>query len=337
MKNSDDARQLRARLTRAGFQGLAVDAAWPKWWTEEAEASPSARAELRFSLARKLGLEPNSLLEDASEPRFVWKDAKFKNLSAETAQEKAALVSFGIAIGAVLSASCRTPFVLGGTSASNLRRSILSTKTSYVRLIDLLSTCWAVGVPVVHLRVFPFSQKRMAGMAVGTRNAAAILLGKDSEFPPHIAFYLAHEIGHVALGHVPNNSAIVDLEEHDDKPVSGDDEEEVAADRYALELLTGSPEPAVLPESTYNASELARVSLRVSKEVGIEPGTLALCFGYSTNDWATANAAMRNIYSERKPVWREVNRVAVSQLDTDSLPEDFRHYLSTVLGEREDA
>ena len=180
------------------------------------------------------------------------------------------------------SASCRTPFVLGGTSASDLRRSILSTKTSYVRLIDLLSTCWAVGVPVVHLRVFPFSQKRMAGIGDEYRNAAAILLGKDFEFPPHIAFYLAHEIGHVALGHVPNNSAIVDLEEPDDKPVSGDDEEEMAAVRYALGLLTGSPEPAVLPESTsHNASELARVSLRVSKEVGIEPGTLALCFGYS--------------------------------------------------------
>src|SRR5437588_12250307 len=65
---------LRQKLLHLGLTRQAVDAAWPAWWSEEAEASASARVELRFSVARKLGLDPRSLLEDPSQPRFVWHD-----------------------------------------------------------------------------------------------------------------------------------------------------------------------------------------------------------------------------------------------------------------------
>lgn len=337
MTNREDAGQLRSRLVRVGFNGLALDAAWPSWWTQEAESSPSARAELRFSLARKLGLEPSSLLEDDAAPRFVWKEVRFKHLSIETDQEKAALASFGMALAAVLAAAAGPSNSLAGVSASSLRGTVLRTGTPFIRLVDLLSTCWAVGLPVVHLRVFPYAQKKMAAMAVGVRSTAVVLLGKDSDFPPHIAFYLAHELGHIALGHVSDGSAIVDLDDSAEGLNSPQDDEEVAADRYALELLTGSPEPAVLPKlSRYSAKELARVAIEIAEEIQVEPGTLALCFGYSTKDWATANASMQYIYTERKPVWKEVNELALSQLNTEVLPPDYVDYLSAVLGRHRD-
>ena len=62
---------LKRRLQDVGLSGPAINAAWPRWWSEAAEASSSARAELRFSLARKLGLDPSSLLDESAEPRFV--------------------------------------------------------------------------------------------------------------------------------------------------------------------------------------------------------------------------------------------------------------------------
>lgn len=85
---------LRRELRNAGFSKEAIDAAWPKWWNEEAATSPSARAELRFALARNLGISPKSLIDERVE--FVWRDqARFKNLSGQHATEQAALNSFG--------------------------------------------------------------------------------------------------------------------------------------------------------------------------------------------------------------------------------------------------
>lgn len=55
-------RSLRARLRATGLTARVVDAAWPAWWSEEAEDSASAMAELQFTLARKLGMSPSSLL-----------------------------------------------------------------------------------------------------------------------------------------------------------------------------------------------------------------------------------------------------------------------------------
>ena len=72
--------------------------------------------------------------------------------------------------------------------------------------------------------------------------------------------------------------------------------------------------------------------MRASEELGIEPGTLALCFGYSTKNWATANAAMKYIYAAPKPVWQEVNNIARDQLHLENITDDSREFLLTALG-----
>jgi hypothetical protein len=204
----------------------------------------------------------------------------------------------------------------------------------YVRLADLISICWSFAIPVIHLRVFPCAQKRMAAMTVHGTLGSAILLGKDSEYPANIAFYLAHEIAHVALGHLQAGDAIVDLESLELNPEN--DPEEFAADEYALELLTGEARPMVLPRARrYTAQQLANNSNAASNALRIEPGTLALCFGYSTSNWRTANAAMKYIYTAPKPAWKEINRIARMQMHADFITEDSRTYLESVLGSGE--
>jgi Zn-dependent peptidase ImmA (M78 family) len=278
-------------------------------------------------------LDPRSLLDDQEQPRFVWKDeARFKHLAGESEIEQAAITSFGKAIGSVLIAASPGPIAITGATANKLRQAILNDRKPYVRLVDLLSLCWSTGIPVVHLRVFPWPQKRMAAMTVQVKDRCAILLGKDSMYPAQIAFYLAHELGHISLSHLANDRVIVDLEP-DAPKLEESDAEEAAADRFALELLTGDPKPIVLPSGTrYSARELARVALASAEELKVEPGTLALCFGYSTNDWATANASLQRIYSSPKHVWNEINNLAHTQLALERVPDDAVDYLNAVLG-----
>jgi hypothetical protein len=325
--------RFRGRLRALGLSDSAVDAAWPDWWSDDADSSASARLEARFSVARKLGIDARSVVDEDGEPRFIWRDeGRFKHLTVESELEQAAISSFGRSLAALLIKGTHSAeYSLPHTTASALRESILKSQT-YVRLQDVIAIAWAAGIPVAHLRVFPADRKRMAAMAVGAGNSHAILLARDSMYPPHVAFYLCHELGHVALGHVHKDRAIVDMDSQQIS-VETEDEEEAAADRFALELLTGDSELRVLPSGRdYNAPGLARAVLKASHALQTEPGTLALCFGYSTQNWAVTNSSMRFIYSNASPVWESVNSVAVSQLNTDDLPSDARTFLQAVLG-----
>jgi hypothetical protein len=152
-------------------------------------------------------------------------------------------------------------------------------------------------------------------------------------YPAHMAFYLAHEVGHIASGHLSKETAIVDLES-DQLGIGGGDQEESEADRFALELLTGHADARVLPgPGVYNAPGLANAVLRSATALQIEPGTLALCFGYSTGNWPVVNAAMQFIYGQAKPVWAEVNRLAMRELSIEQIPSDARPYVASVLGD----
>lgn len=332
----DSGKRLKTRLRGFGLSDSAISAAWPRWWSDEADASPSAQAELRFSVARRLGLDPRSLLDDRENPRFLWREeARFKHLSGEGDVERAGITSFGRAVGAIVVGATPAPDVnIAGAQAADLRRGILESGRPFVHLLDLLSLAWSFGVPVIHLRVFPWTHKRMAAMSVRLGDRCAVLLGKDSGYPAPIAFYIAHELGHLALAHLAADRLIVDLD--DVNPTAqADDGEESAADEFALELLTGDRRPTVLPLVTgrRSARELARVALGSADALHIEPGTLAQCFGYSTGEWATATRALTHIYARSIPTWTVVNAVARTQLKLDRLPEDASDFLDVVLGQ----
>jgi hypothetical protein len=205
-----DEKTLIRKLREAGFSRGAIRAAWPSWWSEEADASPSGRAELRFALARRLGLEPKPLLGERVE--FVWNDeARFKHLSAEDDVQRAALASFGMSVGRLLLRA--TPGdATRAVGAEDLRDAMLRA-SNFVDLHSLIGTCWALGVPVIHLRVFPLEAKSMHAMVVAMDGRHAILLGRDASYPAPVAFTLAHELGHVMLGHLAGAPALVDLKD----------------------------------------------------------------------------------------------------------------------------
>jgi len=326
-----ESERLKWSLRQFGYTDTAITAAWPDWWSDDAEDSPSAQAELRFSVARKFGLDPRQLLE-SDEPRFVWTDTtRFKRLTTQSQTERAAIAGYGVSIGRILlSAAAAAQQSLEEVAADTLRSAILASQP-FVGLTDLLGVCWALGIPVVHLRIFPLPAKHMSAMCVRVADRSAILLGKDADYPPWSAYYLAHELGHIASGHIgPGTGALVDMGNL--LVTKATDEEEIAADRFALQLLTGQPEPQVFTETrSFTAAELARVVLDTGPKVGIEPGTLALCFGYSTGNWAHATAALKWIYDRPEPVWTKVNALAAASLDWAALGDDAASFLRAVM------
>lgn len=325
----DDAKGLRKCLREAGLSTAAVDAAWPGWWNDDADSSPSARAELRFALARNLGLSAKALVGERVD--FIWRDtARFKHLANCDEADRAALNSFGASVGRTLLRVTEGGPGLLGVAAANLRNMLLDGRR-VVELTGLMTACWSAGIPVAHLRISPLATKSMHAMVVGNGGRQAILLSRDARYPAVTAFTLAHEIGHVALGHVREADIIIDAE--DPARGAGGDEEEHAADQYALELLMGSADPEISTNfDDFNSAELAHVVLRSGPEHGIDPGTLALAIAHRRNVYPIAMAAMRFIYPHPSPVWQMVNRVASRNLRLDVADDDSVEFLSRVLG-----
>lgn len=333
---SDGARTLKNKLRSVGVSDQAVAAAWPAWWSDEAETSASALAELRFSVARKLGLRPRSLF-DEGDPVFIWRDqARFKGLAVRTAQEQAAITSFGISVARLLLVSSPPPrpqITLPGIDPMALRQAVLSAGR-LVSLGPLIGLAWGLGIPVAYLRVFPMPAKRMTAMAIRLEDRYAILIGRSAASESPVAFYVAHELGHIASDHLAQGSALVDLGELARRP--GSDIEEQDADRFAMTVLTGAPDLHLAPDRpAQNAATLANAVVTAGRAQSIDPGILAMCYGREHNSWAIAQAALRLISTNTEPVWAQVNRFAAQQLDLDRLTSDNAAFLKSVLDIRQ--
>jgi len=322
---------LKNNLRDAGLSETAIDAAWPDWWSDELAGDASGEAELRFALSKRLGLAPRSLFGE--EVEFIWNDeARFKHLTAAQEAHRAALTSFGISFGRILLNATPSGPGLSGLPPEALRQAI----TAHDRNVDLqtlVTLCWSLGVPVIHLRVFPLPTKSMHAMIVAHEGRHAILLGRDAHYPAPIAFTLAHEMGHAALGHLDDGPAIIDMEDSGKtEGVEESDKEEREADRFALSLLTGSPEPIIeVDRANFNGPTLAGAALKASLEYGIEPGVLALCLGYQRNAWPIAMSSLKFIYNDKFPVWEYVNKVAMDQIDPSGLSHDAAIWIRTVI------
>lgn len=330
---AEKTQKLKQKLRHFGLSKEVVQAAWPEWWSDEAEFSPSAFNELRFSLSRKLGITPSSLIEE-EEPQFTWYgDAKFKGLKANTQLEKDALISFGTSISRLLLKTIDQPYPLPlGMPPSELRAMFFESGALFIGLPQLLALSWALGIPIIHLRLFPLPSKRMEAMTLQTMSRYVILIGKDAIYPAQIAYYIAHELGHIFKGHLAENMAIIDNEIF---KKGSRDTEELEADEFALALLTGSSNPQISPtRAPKNSAELARAALSAAQEYRIEPGTLVLCYAHATKSWRLAQAALKYVYNNPKPVWREVNQYAFSQLNAKELTADNFSFLCSVMGSR---
>lgn len=316
-------------LRAAGISRAAIEAAWPSWWDESLRDEPSGEAELRFALSRRLGLSAPSLIGERVE--FTWNnEAFFKHLKSKDETQRAAITSFGMSIARVLVRATPPGPDIEGLTAQELRGAILGDRPN-VDLTSVLGACWALGVPVIQLNIFPTEAKSMHAMVVRQEGRHAILLARAARYPAQATFTLAHEVGHSALGHLAEAPAIVDME--DPASQGSEDEQELAADRFALELLTGDPKPDIQIEGAFiTATGLANAVAEAGPAHRIEPGTLALCVGYQHKEWRAAVGALRVLEPEPADPGLLINRIAADQLEWDELGDDAADWLQKVLG-----
>lgn len=329
---ADNATTIESKLRKLGLSEQAVRAAWPKWWSSEAELSPSALNDLKFSLSRKLGISATSLF-DEGDAVFTWKGiAKFKGLTTHTEAEQQILTNFGLAVAKPLlkcfDATASVDFA--AISPDRLRYELLSDGAPAINQRYLLRLLTLLGVPVVYLRVLPLEAKRMSAMAVRVGDRFAILLAKEAAYFAPVLFYIAHELGHIARSHLLEDSTLIDI---DIDEADNADHEEKEANDFAMTLLTGKPSPTFdINKPAANATQLASAVRAAGENYRIDAGVLAMAYGYHMRQWKLAYGTLKVLYGDGRPIWEEINRNTVASMHLDRLTEDHREFLLSVLG-----
>ncbi len=264
--------------------GLSKDAiqALPEWW-EEAVGHPSGVYEVRGFAAKHFGLEigPNGQLRQRLMPH-----ACFKTRIGTDITEVASARALATAVASIIAAATVQPLSVSSTAsivasslppAVDIRHAVLGSGRPWVGLSDLLGVCWGAGIPVVYLPSLPVSKPKMEGMVTFCGGRPVILVTtRKAEQPAWMLFVLAHEMGHVALGHLDQRNGGTIMDESVSEDDTGlADPQEVAANVYALHLLNGETTDITLGH-LMKPTILAEAAVRYGREHGIDPGHVVL-------------------------------------------------------------
>ena len=318
---------LLSRLKAVGVSANFARMALPAWWADEMAQTPSGLQQAQMYFARAFHLDLSSLAMPGRLVQFQETERKFKlsrnvlesdvSVSANFASAMANLALIGF--GARQLSVPKDPALL--------HASILQ-EHPCVGLSALLAWCAAAHIPVLHIDKLP--GKKMTGLVVRKNERYAIVLSKKGT-PSHLLFYLAHELGHIAHGHLSGNGFVAD------QKIGGldtGDADEKEADAYAIRLLNGrevSYRPG--PNTVFNSGTalFEAASIKAQQE-RIDVGHIILNFGNSQQNHALANMALRSIPGESDGI-TVVNGAFFKSLDAEKLSDDQLQLLKKAVGQ----
>lgn len=319
------------RLATIGLSKQFVkENALPDWWCEEYEQEKGAIVTAASYISKLLNVDLKSLLDETVQPKLILtSQPKFKVQKGTDLEQLPVPSAIAAKVASILAYGCQSPYrSIAGLTASEIRQEILSSRRS-VDLEGLLDFCWSYGIPVVHLSRFPSGFRQFQGMSACFRQRPVIVLSFNVISPSQLLFILAHELGHILKGHLNLSSEGVLVDEKVE--LESIDEEEVAANEVAVELMAGHPDRTYYTPHTYNAIQLAAYAQRIGERDRVSPGVVALNYGWSKNYWDSTIDALK-ILEPNANAPKQVNQYIRSHLDWERLGHDYRDYLSLVLG-----
>lgn len=330
MPQANPMKTLYRRLSEVGLTRAFVrKTALPTWWDDEIAVNPAGYAQGLLLLSRHLGLELRSLQDDSVPLRLRDFGACKHKKRAEVTEGELALSRVMATRAAQLAAEampappCPLP-----TSAAEIRQQILDRGVPCVGLGELLDFCWSVGIPVLHLDHFPTNARRPDGFAAKVHGRPVVVLCRKAKYSAWLLFILAHELGHIALCHISDDGALLD--DHVDE--ASQDDEEMQANTFAVELLTGRPDCRFVPSGPWpNARELAEDARQLGRQRMIDPGHIVLNYAHAMGNsfFAVGNAALKVLDPHADAVGLVRTKLAEC-LDWSRLPEDSSEFLMRV-------
>lgn len=321
-------KRLYSKLQTVGYNKKYIHSLLPDWWDDEIAEPPAGLQQAILILGQVFGVRAETLwTENAEAALNLPQGIRFKhreNIVADDLDVVCAVArSLAHIVLKVFPAKPRPDFY---PDASELRKQLLIGK-KWITFEDVLTHCLDIGIPVIHLQHLPKKAKKMEGLAFEQSGRPVIVLTQNH---PHgyALFDLAHELGHITLGHVTSERYIVDQK----IDAEADDEDERAANRFAMELLSGDPECKIVPRGrNLNGDELATAAILYGEKNKIDPLHIVLNYGYSQKHWGAAHAAINKIAKNAQTDQEILHTALLQSLELDDLNEDDYTLLQTHL------
>lgn len=331
-----NAKTLYETVAQLGLKPGQVRRLLPDWWDPQVEKEPSGVSELAMLLGRRLSLDVGALMNGQLSPRGALASVAFKHRAGLEPYALAAASAIASSLAQTVLAALPVGYSKLPSRAADLSKAATEGGQRQLGFDALLTLCWNHGIPVIPLPNLPVGVRKMDGAALQIGERPVIVIAKKKSSRAWLSFILAHEIGHVSLGHLKPGSTIVDISLQEGATYATDDQndkQEADADAFALEAMGGE---AVDSEVGQWAAQMAPVELAVkarlaAKVFKIEPGHFILRHAFVNRRWPDAVTALRFLSEDFNPeaaLLSEFER----RLDMNAVSDDMQNLITQITG-----
>jgi hypothetical protein len=315
-------RSLLRRLSKAGFSPEFIRRGiLPDWWSSSCDEDPALIGDIEFRIARFLGMSVDVLRDSQAvlRPPFPV-GARLRRVKNSDANQFVPAIHAGVRIAEAVVRSLREPDCPIRPPPLDSRSwwEELRLANGSADLASLAADLWARGIPVVHVEMLP--PPKYQGMVCVVSHRPVVVLGRAHDEPPRLAFFIAHEAGHLVFGDCIETQPIVDAEDN----VPDDSDIETRADAYASAALCGGQ--AIPNFDTTDWREVANCAAAFEAAHGVDAGTVVWSWAARTQHFLEGQMALKALYRSqggqrilRDLFERHVNVEAASETDLDLL------------------
>lgn len=313
------------RLSGAGFKkDIIRTLILPDWWDDSYENESSLLPDVEFRLARFLGCHIETV-RNPSAPLVVPSYAKVQLRRARDLDRDRLIPAIHTAImvaSAVIRNLKSNSFRADIPPSNGLawREQMIRDKLD-VGLRNILHDLWNRGIPVVPLDVLPTPS--FQGMACILEGRPVVLLGHKHDEPGRVAFFIAHEIGHIVFEHSSPDSPVIDEEEE----IADETDIEQTADSFATMVLAGREKIHTVEAD--NFKQLANIAGDLEAKEGIDSGAVIFAWARETGNYMTAMLAVKSLY-RAKGAKRILIEFLKKHIDMDSASESDKALLKCI-------
>jgi hypothetical protein len=275
------------------LQGVGIPKAFarkvlPDWWDDSITSSDAGLQQAQLYLSKAFNLDIASLVSEEEPPRFRQVVHKFKMNKNVSEDQVTASAHYATAMARLALQATDEAYTPPSVNPIELRDQILQA-AQCVDLSALLMWCKTAGIPVLHIEQLP--GKKMTGLAIRLHDRFAVVLSRKAH-PSELLFHLAHELGHIANGHLNSDGFLADLQIG-----AGDrgDADEKEADAYAIRLLNGVAVKYSAGGRIVSGVQLYRAAKALSERERIDVGHIILNYGHAQEQFPLAKAALKHV------------------------------------------
>lgn len=331
-----DAKTIYDGLKGLGLTRAQVRKLLPEWWSPETEKHADGIAELCLLIGRRLSLDVRALMNGEIRQKESSLSVAYKHRADATPQSLRASTCIANSLAQAVVSAMPQAYMRISASPVEFSDRAKMIGQGIVSLGSLIDTCWELGVPVIPIPNLPVGIRKMDGAVIRVGDRPAIIVSKKKSSRAWLAFIVAHEIGHIACGHLERDGSIIDVslqEQATYETESSSDVEEREADAFALSLFGGDAvehEIRAWPEWA-SPVDLAVRAREASPSLGVESGHLVLRYAFRTKRWPDAMNALRFL-SEDADAELLMRSCLSRNLDLDLVANDIRDLVCQITG-----